>query len=90
MDCLIPPAACAPADWAEQLKSLAEPVFLLGDGACLYQEIWEQVLGGYAQVLPPLMGLIRGSFVAMAARQRLQAGYKQDFYSAVPFYLRGI
>ncbi|MEL7624175.1 MAG: tRNA (adenosine(37)-N6)-threonylcarbamoyltransferase complex dimerization subunit type 1 TsaB [Clostridiales bacterium] len=90
LDCLIPPMASSPEAWSERLKEIGQSVCLLGDGVGMYKEIWQRDLCPLAKCLPPVLGLARGSFVALAAAERLHRGEKQDFYSMKPIYLRGI
>ncbi len=90
LDCLIPPMAASPEAWAGRLKEIGQSVCLLGDGVNMYKEIWQRELCPLAKCLPPILGLARGSFVALAASERLLRGEKQDFYSMKPIYLRGI
>lgn len=87
---LLPAQAAAPEDWALRLGEYEEPVALMGDGAMVYAPIWREKLGDQARILPSYLGLARGSFVALAARQRYMAGEKQDFYQIKPLYIRGI
>ncbi len=90
LEAMIPAEAASPEDWARRLDRLNEPVALMGDGAIVYEATWRQHLGNRAQILPPYLGIARGSFVALAARARFQAGQRQDFYQIKPLYIRGI
>ena len=91
LDCLIPPVALAAETWAVQLREWKDTIYLLGDGVAMYQEIWQRGLQENAHLMPPIAGLCRGSFVAMAAIDRLQRGlHVDDFYGIKPIYLRGI
>lgn len=87
---VIPAEAAAPEEWAMRLAEWDEPVALMGDGAIVYEAAWRKVLGNRAQILPSYLGIARGSFVALAARERFQAGQRQDFYKIKPLYIRGI
>jgi hypothetical protein len=78
-------------DWAAKLAAVegTERICLLGDGANDYEAAW-RCLGSRASLLPPVLGLARAGFVALAAAQKLAAGQSQDLYTAVPVYLRGL
>ncbi|MCL1805125.1 MAG: tRNA (adenosine(37)-N6)-threonylcarbamoyltransferase complex dimerization subunit type 1 TsaB [Clostridiales bacterium] len=91
--CLIPPEAAGPEAWAERLARQKSSVYLLGDGAAMYREIWARSLGERAVILPPFLGLCRGSFIALAALGKLARSGEEpaeDFYPLKPIYLRGI
>jgi tRNA threonylcarbamoyladenosine biosynthesis protein TsaB len=97
LECLTPSEAAEPETWARRLNEVLdegkESVYLLGDGAAMYKEIWDVDLGGRAVILPPLHGLCRGSFVALAAINKMignEADMGGDFYGMKPVYLRGI
>jgi hypothetical protein len=102
LDCIIQPEAVCPEAWAKRLNDCGPDVYLLGDGAALYQEIWRRDLRDKAILLPPFAGLCRGGFVALAAMDMLEksgatdsretSGEQelQDFYGMKPVYLRGI
>jgi len=102
LELLVPPEAVSPKVWAKRLAEHGQDVYLLGDGAAMYQEIWHGDLRGRAIILPPAAGLCRGSFVALAAMRLLQESgsqdsqtpcsgqSRQDFYGMKPIYLRGI
>jgi len=103
---LIEPEAVDPETWAERINAYLEGqasslsrdpasgVYLLGDGAAMYHEIWERDIRGKTGILPPVTGLCRGSYIALAAMNAIQHGgganEKQDFYRMKPIYLRGI
>jgi tRNA threonylcarbamoyl adenosine modification protein YeaZ len=102
LECVIPPEAASPEAWAARLKEGAGSVYLLGEGAAMYKEIWARDVGDNAVILPPFLGLCRGSFVALAAMDKMGingtsgingtngANDRQDYYSIKPVYLRGI
>ena len=93
LDCLIQPEAVAPEEWAGRLGGLGQAVYLLGDGAAAYEEVWRRILGQAAVILPPVLGLSRGAFIALAALRILKeqtAGEDMPFYQIKPVYLRGI
>jgi len=76
LDCLISPEAVSPETWAAHVADCLAgspqklPLYLLGDGAAMYREIWARDLAE-SVILPPLAGLCRGSFVALAAMDKL-------------------
>jgi tRNA threonylcarbamoyladenosine biosynthesis protein TsaB len=98
LESLVPPEAVGAEAWGARLKELGQKVYLLGDSAAMYREIWRRELGGDAVILPPVLGLCRAGFVALAAKKKLdedkasaaEAWGMQDFYSLKPIYLRGI
>jgi len=107
LECLIPPRATGAADWAASIGALTrdktrtdighggcvQHIYFLGDGACMYKELWERELGSQAIVLPPVYGLCRGAFVALAASGKAKGQNhpdEVDFYNVKPVYLRGI
>ena len=71
----------------EELKSLREPIFLVGDGSNLcYNTLLESVPG---LVLPPEHRMHqRASGVALAARKQAEAGDPGDAAALTPNYLR--
>ena len=79
--------AIALADLKEELKSLKEPIFLVGDGANLcYNTLKAEVP---ALVLPPEHRLHqRAVGVALVAEKKLAAGEPGDGNSLSPNYLR--
>ena len=86
-------AAAYPTDYAPGPRR-ALPLYLLGDGAAMYREIWARDVAE-SVILPPIAGLCRGSFVALAAMDTLRGGEAaaqetQEFYGMKPIYLRGI
>lgn len=91
LEVLEPAQATSPEQWAQKVLSRDQkPIYLLGDGALAYQEIWESLLRERARILPSYLGLARGCYVALAARQRLLQGEYPPFYAVKPLYIRGI
>jgi tRNA threonylcarbamoyladenosine biosynthesis protein TsaB len=79
--------AIALSDLAEELKSLKEPIFLVGDGSNLtYNTLKDSIP---ALVLPPEHRMHqRASGVALAAAKKITAGDPGDAAAMVPNYLR--
>ena len=79
--------AIALADLAEELKTLTEPVFLVGDGSNLcYNTLSESVPG---LVLPPEHRMHqRADGVALLAAKKIAAGQPGDGNALTPNYLR--
>ena len=100
LDTVIQAEAADPLHWAEKLRTQGQTIYLVGDGAAMYKEIWQQVLGSSAQILPPMCGLCRGSFIALATIDKLgkcgtvgdsrENSDRPNDYSMKPIYLRGI
>ena len=82
-----PDRAIALADLGNELKSLSEPVFLVGDGSNLcYNTLLRDVPG---LVLPPEHRMHqRAAGVALAALEQIQQGIPGDANALHPNYLR--
>jgi tRNA threonylcarbamoyladenosine biosynthesis protein TsaB len=89
LECVLPPLAISPAEWAARLREIGRPVVLLGDGAGDYEPVWWRELGTLARRLPPVLGLCRAAFIALAAAQKLATGQRQELHQIKPLYLRG-
>nr|MBQ8244217.1 tRNA (adenosine(37)-N6)-threonylcarbamoyltransferase complex dimerization subunit type 1 TsaB [Oscillospiraceae bacterium] len=82
-----PDRAIALAELGEELKTLEEPVFLVGDGAKLCYNTLADALPGL--VLPPEHRQHqRASGVALAAAKKIAAGESGDANALAPNYLR--
>ncbi len=91
LEVLEPAQAATPEQWALKLQEqVQKPIYLLGDGALAFREQWQDLLGDRARILPAYLGLARGCYVALAARQRLLSGEIPPFYAVRPLYIRGI
>ena len=79
--------AIALSDLTEELKSLKEPIFLVGDGSNLtYNTLKDSIP---SLVLPPEHRMHqRASGVALAAAKKIAAGDPGDAAAMVPNYLR--
>ena len=79
--------AIALTDLAEELKDLAEPIFLVGDGSNLTFNTLNSTIPGL--VLPPEHRMHqRAGGVALAAAGKIAAGDSGDAASMTPNYLR--
>ena len=79
--------AIALCDLAEELKSLKEPIFLVGDGSSLTHKTLSAHIPEL--ILPPEHRMHqRASGVALAAANKIAAGDPGDAASMVPNYLR--
>ncbi|MDR0469929.1 MAG: tRNA (adenosine(37)-N6)-threonylcarbamoyltransferase complex dimerization subunit type 1 TsaB [Peptococcaceae bacterium] len=98
LESLIPPEAVGAEAWGARLREMGQKVYLLGDGAAMYREIWRRDLGSDAVILPPVLGLCRAGFIALAAMKKLEETGNdssktrelQDYFTLKPLYLRGI
>lgn len=80
--------AISPAAWTDKLRSCQEPVLLVGDGAVVYQEVWQKGLGDSC-IIPPAVNLLnRAATVAWLGRNRLLDGQAADLYDLKPVYIR--
>ncbi|PIQ84054.1 MAG: tRNA (adenosine(37)-N6)-threonylcarbamoyltransferase complex dimerization subunit type 1 TsaB [Candidatus Omnitrophica bacterium CG11_big_fil_rev_8_21_14_0_20_63_9] len=73
-----------PADF---LKTVKEPVILVGDGCALYRALVEERLGGRASFAPQELWLPRVTVLARLAAARFAAGQRDDAAALVPLYL---
>lgn len=79
--------AIALSDWGEILKTLEEPVFLVGDGSVLCYNTLKGTVPNL--ILPPEHRMHqRAAGVALAARQMLLRGEPADGAALTPNYLR--
>lgn len=71
----------------QELKNIEEPVFLVGDGALLcYNSFREEISA--LRLLPEHLRQQRAAGVALAAKDRLDAGQEADGARLIPNYLR--
>jgi tRNA threonylcarbamoyladenosine biosynthesis protein TsaB len=80
---LTDPAAIPPADI---LQDIDEPVVLVGPGAQVYQDIFQD--SGQVQILAGYLGLPRAVHVGIMAAELLGKGDFLDPVSAAPLYVR--
>ncbi|MCR4443081.1 MAG: tRNA (adenosine(37)-N6)-threonylcarbamoyltransferase complex dimerization subunit type 1 TsaB [Peptococcaceae bacterium] len=85
---VLPACAISPLQWAGKLDEYGEPVVLAGDGAAVYREIWEKVLGSRAVFLPPVFSIASAASVAWLGREKLMDGQSDDLYRLKPDYIR--
>jgi tRNA threonylcarbamoyladenosine biosynthesis protein TsaB len=74
-----------PARVVEQVR---EPTLFCGDGWLLYREYFLKELGALAIEPGSPYHLVRASFVAELARQRLEQGLHDDPLASAPIYVR--
>lgn len=82
--------ACSPdklLDLLEKSEHQGNYVFL-GDGARVYQEIWEARLGERLYIAPPHLFYPRAAALAFLAREKALQGEYEDIHTMSPFYLR--
>lgn len=80
--------AVSPPQWAQTLAGYGEPVLLMGDGAGIYAEDWQKVLGEGARFLPWHVPANGAGSVAWLGRNKLLQGHKDDLYDLKPVYIR--
>ncbi|HAU32027.1 MAG: Universal protein YeaZ [Desulfotomaculum sp. 46_296] len=88
LQCAAGPIAISPVDLSLELKKFGQPVTLLGDGALLYREVFQEHLAGAALFVPGGLCLPRGASVAYLGLSRFKAGQGGSYSSLRPFYLR--
>lgn len=85
---LLKPNAIEVLDLIKILQENNEDVYLLGDGANKYKEVFKKELGHRARFLPGHLNLSRASSVCTLGRQRLLNGEYDNIYNLSPEYLR--
>lgn len=87
LTCLSPDSAISIEELGESLKTLAEPVFLVGDGALLVDQTLKETVPGL-RLLPEHLRQQHASGVALAARAAMERGESGDAAALAPNYLR--
>ncbi len=72
---------------AERLKTY-ENVLLQGEGAVMYREKWESLLGKQVEIAPSNVGIVSASSVALLALSDYQRGVYASAYDIIPAYLK--
>ncbi len=94
LECLIQPGAWSVEEWASQVEPFCwqtgRQAAFLGDGASAYQAQWQRLLDEQVVILPPILSLCRASYVALAAKERLERGESDELFEAGLIYIRGI
>lgn len=85
---VLPPQAIPVQELCARLQEYDEAVWLLGDGAAVYEKTLKETLGARAKLAPPPLRLPRASSVAWAAKQALEAGEPAEGKQLKPEYLR--
>lgn len=77
--------ALAPEKLAERIE---EPVVMIGDGAVVYKQLFEESLGDDLTIVPAALHEPSAAFLGMACGSLFQKGQFLDIGSAVPLYVR--
>ncbi len=77
--------ALAPEKLAERIK---EPVVMIGDGAVVYRQLFEDVLGENLTIAPVALHEPSASFLGLSCGALFQEDQFLDVGSAVPLYVR--
>ena len=85
---ILQPKAIEVAELIKVLQQKQKPMYLLGDGATRYKDIFIEELGDKAKFLPGHLNLSRASSVCILGRKRLSAGDVDNIYNLSPEYLR--
>lgn len=72
---------------AERIRTY-EHVIIQGEGAIVYREKWESLLGNKTEIAPSNTGIVRASSVASLALSDYQRGIYTSAYDIVPAYLK--
>ena len=88
LQCVAGPVAISPVDLALELKKFEQPVTLLGDGALVYREIFQEQMGDAVLFASGGLCLPRGASVASLGLSRFKAGQGGSYSNLRPFYLR--
>jgi tRNA threonylcarbamoyladenosine biosynthesis protein TsaB len=77
--------AVNPRPWLIQIEGSC--VFV-GDGAVLYKDLIEDILGPRARFAPPYLNALRASVVAHVGLKQIQGGQAVEVGRLVPYYIR--
>jgi len=80
--------AINPQLWVEKLADYGEPIQFTGDGVTTYTDIWKEILGDKAVIVPAIFQLARGASVAELGLQRLLKGEEDELFALKPMYIR--
>lgn len=70
------------------VAAVSEPVFMVGDGAMVYGEVFRHLLGKNVIFAPSQLHEPSASSLGMLAGEMLEAGEQLDLAEAVPLYIR--
>ena len=65
-----------------------EEALLIGNGAQLYQDLWQKALGEKVHLAPSSFNFPRASSIASLGGERLMRGERDDLHSLIPIYVR--
>ncbi|AEH44002.1 peptidase M22 glycoprotease [Thermodesulfatator indicus DSM 15286] len=82
---IMPPALLTPEKLAKRIK---EPTYFVGDGAKVYNALFQEMLGDKFLLAPPNLRHLRAANVAFLARKRYLDGEIDDPFKLLPIYLR--
>ncbi len=85
---ILEPIAIKVAELIKILQQKQKPVYLIGDGATRYKDIFIEELGDKAKFLPGHLNLSRASSACILGRKRLIIGDVDNIYTLSPKYLR--
>ena len=70
------------------VSGIKEPCIFVGDGAVLYKDKIEQIVGEFATFSPSFYSVIKASTVAALGIEKLKRKKNHDAGSLLPYYLR--
>ena len=77
--------ALSPQDLVSQIN---EPVLLIGDGAVVYRDLFQELLGEKVEFAPAHLNEPSATSLGMLSAEQFLAGALLDIDSAVPLYVR--
>lgn len=85
---ILSPDAIPVKELTEYLKELEGRIFLIGDGAVVYEDQFRSELGEKAVFAPGHLNLSSGSAVCRLGLRKFREGYTEDLFVMAPDYLR--
>jgi len=77
-----------PQSLVEKLKALKGKVRIVGDGAWLYSDFWKKELGESLELVPAEAGFLKGTHVAILAREKFLEMGSPGYQEILPNYIR--